>query len=137
MAIGHRIDATRRLAVIRLTGRLTSGAILEFAKGFRKNPSFSADVRQLVLLDLEGADVNTTDWLAYHDSNVQEPHGRQVAIVAGRTFEYAVARQFQQAYEHQGQQIHVFRQLEEALAWLGVSREEFDASEAEAAASPA
>jgi hypothetical protein len=45
-------------------------------------------------------------------------HGRRSAIVVGRDFDYAIARMFQAFAGGSGIQYAIFRDVDEALAWL-------------------
>ena len=122
MPIAIDIDPSRRLVHARCTGVVTLDEILQYEidavadPGF--DPTFSEmlDLREADKLDLSGRSVR--ELVSYERSHEQYTGARRVAFVAPQSLSYALARMYEMMDEESPMETQVFREYEEATAWL-------------------
>ena len=121
MPTSYEIDTERELVLSRIWGAPTEDEILDHGRRLRADPRFQPEFRQL--LDMtELTEILITPGTVRQASRDQFfAPGVRRALVAGDDVSFGMARMYAIASESQGQTIQVFRQLEGAKAWLGVS----------------
>jgi hypothetical protein len=120
MPVSYTIDANQKLVVSRLWGTVTEDEIHEHNTRLRNDPAFDPNYRQLTdlrgLIDTKVSTgvVRETARDQYFAANVKR------AFVAETDFAFGMARMFAVHAESSGQTIEVFRDMPEAVRWLGV-----------------
>jgi hypothetical protein len=119
----YEMDLTLRLVRTHEWGVLTDEDLRGLYEQIRVDPAFEPSFRQLC--DLREvtkitASVETLRSLA--QTHIFVPGARR-AFVVGRAVDFGLARLFQAYSEVEGQTVEVFRQIDEAEAWLGLKTE--------------
>ena len=121
MGATYSIERDRFLIRTHVSGSITSPQLLEMYERMIADPHFSAAYNQL-------ADWREVTELRVLTSAVREAAkshpfiaGTKRAIVVGSDVVYGVARVFAAHAEHVGQDVRVFRDMEDALEWVGLS----------------
>src|SRR4051812_37383965 len=125
MTVLHAIDTERKLLLTVFRGPLSDEDVREHLRMLRANPQFQLLMRELV--DLRGVtDVTISSAMARVSARwlLHAPDARR-AIVAPSDVLFGLARMYQ---THLGEigaaQLGVFRAIEPALRWLGLSDEQ-------------
>lgn len=117
---GHyEIDKERRLVTSTAAGAFTLAEVWAHQEEIAKDPDFDPSFAQLL-------DVTQVSELELSSEEIRRAAGRSVfaintrmAILVSSTFVYGLARMFQILGEmHGNKRIHVFRELDAALAWV-------------------
>jgi hypothetical protein len=115
----YEIDKERRLVTSTASGVITLDEIWAHQEKLVKDPDYDPgfaqllDIAQVTKLELNGDDVRTIAGSKIFASS------SRLAIVASSNLMYGMARMFQIFREMKGEQgIHVFRDRDEALAWV-------------------
>jgi hypothetical protein len=117
-----RIDHTKNIAYIKLTGLLSSGLIIDAFDASVADASYRPGMARLWDFrdaDLSSLDTTTIAMLAQHSTRF--PPGIndvKVAFVAGRELEFGLARMFEAFSEDADTKISVHYSLGEAEEWL-------------------
>lgn len=118
-----RIDKDRRLAQIRAKGMVNvlelQDIFLEMVAHEEWQAGFNIlfDYREIENFDVSSKDIDDiTEWQASIDALIGD--GR-CAVVAYRDFVYGMSRMWEILSSERSQQICVFRQINDAVAWLG------------------
>lgn len=118
-----RIDKDRRLAQIRAKGMVNvlelQDIFLEMVAHEEWQAGFNIlfDYREIENFDVSSKDIDDiTEWQASIDALIGD--GR-CAVVASRDFVYGMSRMWEILSSERSQQICVFRQINDAVAWLG------------------
>ena len=124
MPADYEIDVERQLVHSRAWGHVTDTDLLEHQRRLALDPRFHSDFSQLWdLLGVTNYDAVTADGLKQGAKlHLYGPRSRR-AIVATDLGSFGMARMFEAYRDIAGgkEQIRVFRRLEEAWAWLGIS----------------
>jgi hypothetical protein len=115
----YEIDKQRRLVTSTASGAISMDEIWAHQEKLIKDPEYDPtfaqllDIAQVTKLELNGDDVRTIAGSKIFASS------SRLAIVASSNLLYGLARMFQIFREMKGEQgIHVFRDRDEALAWV-------------------
>jgi len=121
MPCRYRIDRDQRLVEVVIDGVISDEDIVELAERMRADPALRPDDRHLVdARRASGLEVsNETVRLLAHTEPLFVPGVRR-AIVVATSLEFGLARMFQMLGEDRSGQVGVFRDMDEALAWLGM-----------------
>jgi hypothetical protein len=127
MPADYLIDAERQLVYSRGWGDLTDADLLDHQRRLALDPRFHPDLSQLLdflgVTSSKGVTANAVKEGARR--HLFGPHSRR-ALVASDPSTFGMARMFETYREISGseEQIKVFRSLEDAWAWLGISPRE-------------
>lgn len=120
MPITHRIDPDQRLIVVAVSGTVGQQDILDAQKRIRTDPLFRPDMRQLNdLRAVEKVNVNS-DGVRMLVANSHLGAGGRRAFVTPGGMPYAMARMFEILSDLRPEKTAVFRDMQEALEWLGL-----------------
>lgn len=120
MPVVSFVDPERRLVVSRAIGVLTDRDLAEHHRTIRRTRGFEPTFSQIYdFRDVERVEVTTT---AVERFSGESPFGAGArrAFVAGSDLVFGLARMYQALVEPQGHVLRVFRDFDEACAWLGV-----------------
>jgi hypothetical protein len=127
MPADYTIDVKRQLVHSRAWGHVTDTDLLEHQRRLALDPRFHPDFSQLWdLLAVTNHDAVTVNGVRdVAQRHLFGPHSRR-AIVAADLGSFGMARMFEAHRDIAGgeEEIRVFRRLEEAWAWLGMSPRE-------------
>ncbi len=127
MPLSHRVDRDAGVAFATATGALGDEEVLDFAKRMANDPEFRSGVHELI--DLRAADLRAVtsrtlrrvaEIFAAFDTAATR--GR-IAFVAPADVAFGLSRMYQ-AYRTDAVEVRVFREMDEARAWLGLPPEE-------------
>jgi hypothetical protein len=119
MPVTYEIDASRSLVICRAWGTLSGEDIIGHYSDLSVDPAFHPMFQQLGdLREVTAVTATTADLKTAARMRVFAP-GRRRALVAESDQAYGVARMFSSFAEFQG--IGVFRSMDEAERWLGLS----------------
>lgn len=125
MGIRYHIDAERGLVVACGSGRIADDDLLDYARRLLADPERTRAKHELV--DLRSAsvesDVTTAGVRQIAEFWSDRKHmmaGGRLAIIAGSDVGYGLSRMYQILRSDGPDSIQVFRELDEALRWLGV-----------------
>lgn len=115
----YEIDKERRLVTSTAAGAFTLAEVWAHQQEIAKDPDFDPSFAQLL-------DVTQVSELELSSDEIARAAGRSVfaintrlAILVSSNFVYGLARMFQILGEmHGNKKIHVFRERDEALAWV-------------------
>jgi hypothetical protein len=118
MSLSYTIDANRRLIIVRAAGVLTEGDVTRLRERIRVDPAFDAHHDQLFdVRDVEDIALSKEGMARLADTSILTPEVRR-AFVAATTLQYGMARMFTTLSEQRNHVTQVFRQIEDAEAWL-------------------
>jgi hypothetical protein len=127
MPSDYAIDAQRQLVYSRAWGGLTDADLFDHQRRLGLDPRFHPDFSQLLdflgVTSSKGVTANGVKEVARR--HLFGPHSRR-ALVASDPSTFGLARMFETYREIFGseEQLKVFRSLEDAWAWLGISPRE-------------
>ena len=122
MPAEYELDLTRRLVRTKEWGVLTDEDLRDLYEQIRTDPAFKPTFRQLCDLREVTKITTTAESLrTLAQSRVFTPGSRR-AFVVGRAVDFGLARMFQAYSEVEGQTVEVFREMDDAEAWLGLTR---------------
>jgi hypothetical protein len=113
------ISTQRRLVVARALGTVTAGDVRAARNALRADPSFSPEFRELIDLTEATTLEMSRDTVASLASETVFLPGTKRAVVATNAEQFRIAQAFAAHAAEAGQSVTVFRNLEEAMAWLG------------------
>jgi hypothetical protein len=117
----YHIDRTRQLVLSRAWGVLSNEDLEDHYAWMTADPAFDPEFRQL-------ADLREVTELALNSSNIARAATKPAfdaqarrAIVANSDIAFGLSRMYAIYAEGRGQTVEVFRTIEEAEAWLGLT----------------
>lgn len=126
MPANYSIDVVRHLVVSRGWGTLTEEAMLGHARRLAGDPRFRRDMRHLFSFrDVTDARLSSNAVGAVAMANPFGA-GAQRAILVGSEVAFGVARMYELLRTPAPDQLQVFRELEPALEWLGLTEAKAD-----------
>lgn len=121
MGTDYKIDADRQIIFSRAAGKLTGEDLRGHQQRLRSDPGFDRHFDQLWnFLDVEAIDVSTATVRELASARSFDPGARR-AFVVSSDFAYGLMRMFQQLHDGAPEELRLFRSLEEAEAWLGLT----------------
>ena len=122
MPVKYRIDTTLRLVHVTWEGRVSMREAVEYADRLRADPDFEPNMAQISdarELQMQGM---TTGPAEIRDLALKSPFGpgSRRAIVVDDDAVYGISRMYQAFAHGVGPEIHVFRSMDAARAWLGL-----------------
>jgi hypothetical protein len=120
MPVAFTVDTRRRLVLSRGWAVVTDRELLIHARALAADPRFEPSCLQLT--DLRQVSSLKITVEGVHQMALVSPvgAGARRAILVGTDEVYGVARMFQMLREGQPDHVQIFRELNGALAWLGV-----------------
>jgi hypothetical protein len=120
MPWSYTIDTTAGLVRSTCTSTLTAPELLAHMTQVRADPAFTPAFHHLVdARAVDRCDVDGHDLRHLATRNPWGPDAR-CAVVVGSDVGYGVGRMYEIFSEQAGHTVQVFRELDEALRWLGV-----------------
>jgi hypothetical protein len=127
MPADYTIDAERQLVYSRGWGDLTDADLLDHQRRLALDPRFHPGFSQLIdFLDVTSAGAVTAEGVVeVAKRHLYGPNSRR-ALVATDLATFGLARMFEAYRDIAGgeEQINVFKRLDDAWAWLGISATE-------------
>jgi len=127
MAVDYRIDQARRVVFVTLRGKISGGDLFKFKRDVWSRQELKGydeliDARdaEFVLSSSLASDLHG---LAEVAAAMDGPSPSKLAIVSGGDFGFGVGRMYEAYREAAAQgtrEVEVFREMEQALAWLGI-----------------
>jgi hypothetical protein len=121
MPADYRIDKQEGVVYATVWGKLTTADVMAARDRVRADPDFFPDMKQLIdgrgLTDWEPTS-DETSRLADHDPFGP---GARRAFVASEDVFYGMFRMYQMLTESSDIRVGVFRDMEKACEWLGIS----------------
>ena len=120
MSLDYQIDKRVNLVLTMCRNTLTPDDIKTSREGYRANPDFSPDMKQLIdLRNVTEVAVTTSDWRALAKTDPFGPGARR-ALVGDQDLTFGVLRMYEALSERPDVAVHVFRKIDEACVWLGI-----------------
>lgn len=126
MPLSHRVDRDAGVAFARAEGALSDEELLDFAQRMANDPEFRSGVHELI--DVRAADLRAVTSRTLRRAaeifaafDTAATRGR-IAFVAPADVAFGLARMYQ-AFRTDAVEIRVFREMDEARAWLGLPPE--------------
>jgi hypothetical protein len=123
MAFAYVVDPGRSLVLSRGFDTLTDADLLNHVRSVRANAAFRGDMCQL-------ADFRDVVQIAISAAGIRElaalnpwGPGARRAVVVGSDYAYGMARMYQIIREPSEEELEIFRDLGEALDWLGFTND--------------
>ncbi len=124
MPVGYKISPERRLVTLAVTGDLDEPAIRDVERALTTDPAYDRDYDHL--LDVrEGRNlIGSSAVLREMAAKPIVNPGVRRAIVTSNLVAYGLARLFQMTHDTRGlgDEIQIFRTMEEAEVWLALPR---------------
>jgi len=121
MSSSFTVDPARSLVLSRGWGPLTSADLTQYARLLADDPRFRPDFCQL-------CDLREVTEVRVGASGIREVAalnpfgaGARRAVVVGSDVVFGLARMYQMLTESSPDEVEIFRDLDEALRWLGVA----------------
>ena len=127
MPVTHRIIEDLRLVVTTWVGDVTLEESRQHNEGLRRDPAFSADMRQLSDARLARSQVTADGIRGLARSSPFGPDARR-AILVSDDETFGVSRMYEAQATEAGT-MAIFRSRDEALTWLGLSPEDVPGDE--------
>ena len=116
MAITYRIEPQNQLVLVRLSGTLSYDELVEMTDRLRADPEFRPHYRELAIAESFDATPETIQSLALRPPVFDERARR--AVVVDSDLAFGTIRMFQTRRGEVAGEIRVFRDVDEARAWL-------------------
>lgn len=125
MPARYWIDSGRRLVFLRYDGIVTRDDVLTVSRESTGDPAFEVGFDELVDFSaMTGSKVSADDVRALIEAVSQslDGHGRtwRVAVAAPNDVAFGFARMFELLRSDSPEEVHVFRSLDEACAFMGL-----------------
>ena len=121
MPTTYQLDLALGLVRTDSWGTLSDEEVVELYQKIRDDPAFNPAFRQLCDLRKVTKITTTVETLrSLAQSRIFAPGARR-AFVVDRQVDFGLSRLFQAYSEVEGATIEVFREMEEAKAWLGLA----------------
>ncbi|MBM2838107.1 MAG: hypothetical protein HW415_732 [Deltaproteobacteria bacterium] len=127
MPINYRIDLRQNMIWTTVTGILTDGELLEHKQKIVRDPDFRpgmrelSDVRNVEQIDITSEGVQR--FVAQDADDVLLLRNHRIAIVAQEDVVFGMARMYAMMTEKYLGDVMVFRDMEDAIAWLGIEEQ--------------
>ena len=122
MPITFRIDPALRLLESTFAGKVSVAEMRSYMVAVFADPGFASDLRALTHLQDLQTEASSSELVQYNAWRSEQPRLGKSAIVALTPHEYGIARMFELATDgSNGAETRVFRTVEEARAWLGLT----------------
>jgi hypothetical protein len=122
MSLSYTIDASRRLIIVRAAGVLTETDVNRARERLRHDPTFDRAFDQLFdAREVEDVALSKAGMARLADTSILAPEVRR-AFVAATTLQYGMARMFTTMSDQRNHVTQVFRDLDDAEAWLAHPR---------------
>jgi hypothetical protein len=131
MPIRHTIHADLGVVVTRFTGRVSDAEFIDAYRRILADDAYSpgthelADLRAIEKLDVSAEALRKVEQMTearYADTGA----AFRTAIVAPRDQAYGIGRMYEAFAQEGPENVSVFRDLDEARAWLGLSEDALD-----------
>ena len=121
MPAAYIVDADRSLVLSRGWGAVTGADLLMHVRSLRTDPRFQPQFSQL--FDFRATTDVRVDAQSVREIAAQNPFGAGArrAFVVANDVAFGMARMYQILTEVSPDELEVFRDLDEALRWLGVA----------------
>jgi len=121
MTIESRVDKARRIIISEATGALTDEDVLRYTEWVRSDPALREfdmlmDLRAVAKVEVTPEGLRESALLIPSASEAEERY--RIAIVAGSDLVYGMARMYEMLREGAVGEVRIFRDMEEAKAWL-------------------
>ena len=122
MPISYRIDLERNLVLTTASGTLTDDDIVQLKTRLVRDPDFKpgmkelSDIRGIDQLDVTPGGVGAMVQQDIRDSAEVASH--KLALVVSKEVAYGMARMYQTLTKSNIETVSVFRDIDEARAWL-------------------
>lgn len=122
MPISYRIDVERNLVLTTASGTLTDDDIVQHKARLVRDPDFNSamkelsDIRGIDQLDVTPGGVAAMVQQDIRDSAAVASH--KLALVVSKEVAYGMARMYQTLTKSNIEAVGVFRDIDEARAWL-------------------
>jgi hypothetical protein len=120
VATGYQIFKPYNLFYLRIEGEVKLMEVSQSRLQILNDPDFTPTLSQLVDLRFAQAGRFSVEEIRSLASSTIFERGIKRALVAPADLEFGIARMFEVFNEPHGQEVRVFRSLEEACQWLGV-----------------
>jgi hypothetical protein len=118
----YRIDKARGIVLTRYEGRLSDHDVLGLQRRLAADPEFVPALRQLIdMREIEELEITSEGIQRLAQGNPFGTGSRR-AGVASKDDVYGVARMFEMMRQEKGDELRIFRSLDDALDWLGLER---------------
>ena len=122
MAISYRIDVERDLVLVEGSGVLNDVDLLSFRKSLVDDPLFHPDMMELADFRSVERHEHTTEgfnqFLELEKSIIKQLGNYRIAIVTRSDLHYGFSRMYKAQVADVLPQVNVFRDMDEAQAWL-------------------
>ena len=120
MPASYTIDKTRRLVLSTAAGPFNDGDAMAHMLSLTSDPDFDPTFRQLYdLREVTSSELSGDEMRAGAMMNPWNKGARR-AFVCDQDVMFGLARMFEMLTDQGGDQIKVFREIPDALAWLGL-----------------
>lgn len=120
MSCSYSIDLARSLVLSRGWGVLTDGELLAHVRALTIDPRFVPNFHQLADLR-DVADVEVTPPTVKEMARLNPyGNGSRRAVVVTSDLLFGMARMYQILRDEPGDELEIFRKMDDALRWLGV-----------------
>jgi hypothetical protein len=126
MAITYAIDSGLGVVFTKATGVLTDDELVAHKQDLLRDPAFKpgmvelSDVRGVERLEVTPEGIRR--FVAQDKASADQLRGFKLAIVASKDVVYGMARMYELRTDGDPLLVNVFRDMEEARTWLGLSR---------------
>lgn len=124
MPITYRIDISRGLVLARVLGSINPEGAVAHLHALGEDPDFEPSFDLIFdLTESTGSRATPAQLRAVIEASPFGSGSRRAAVVS-EDYAYGMARMYEVYVEDLGGEFQVFRSLEEARAWLGLSEDE-------------
>ena len=122
MPITYRIDTERNLVHTTASGTLTDEDVISMKASLVRNPDFRpgmnelSDIRQVEELAVTPEGIR--QMVQQDEEDVDQITKHRLAIVVSQDLAFGMARMYEMLTEGHMENVSVFRELDEAVAWL-------------------
>jgi len=126
MPVGYTYDEKENFVYAKASGILSDEDLKGFAEVLMADPRIKPGLRELIDLRAVDSIKGSTDVLGYiiqiNIENRKRQEGKRIAIVASRELLYGLSKYFEVVshIDNAPFKVEVFREISEAMEWLGV-----------------
>jgi len=121
MPISYTIDNSQRAVFTKLSGTLTLKECIDHHRRLRTDPDFDPSYCELIDGgEVERVGLNSSGIFDLASSCPFAPPARRAIYTSAKSLHFGIARMFQALAGGKRGDIQVFRELDKAIAWLGV-----------------
>jgi len=122
MSIEYTVDRARELMVTVAEGRMSVDEVRRFVVEIVEDPATDGCDELVILRDVDLQDISSDDvrGLAQHSTEITRSQDFKTAVVAPRDADFGLFRMYEAFRNRPEGMIAVFRNVEEAMVWLGV-----------------